>query len=318
MNLNKFGKILAMLAVALFLAACGNNTSDEANSEAAAETITVQQADQDVEVPVNPQNVVVFDYGVADTIRALGKGDQITGMVGNNAPEYIAEFAQAKKQIGGSLKEPNLEAISQLAPDLIIISTRQVDFIEQLSAIAPVIQFNPDYTDYWGSITEQTQLLGEIFGETAVATEKLAEIETRAAEMRAKNEAAPSKNLILMTSSGSLSAYSSGSRFAFLIDTLGFSGVENVEASTHGQEISFEGVRALQPDRIFLINRDAAVGNTSADAATEILNNDVIADTKAAQNSQIDSLDPNLWYLSGGGLESMQLQMEEIENLTAN
>lgn len=307
-----------MLTITLILGACGNNTNDEANSAAPAETITVPQADQDVEVPVNPQNVVVFDYGVADTIRALGKGDQITGMVGNNAPEYIAEFAQAKEQIGGSLKEPNLEAISQLAPDLIIVSSRQVDFIDQLSDIAPVIEFNPDYTDYWGSITDQTQLLGEIFGETAAATEKLAEIETKAAEIRTRNEAAPGKNLILMSSSGSLSAYSSGSRFAFLIDTLGFSGVENVEASTHGQEISFEGVRALEPDRIFLVNRDAAMGNAGPDTATEILNNEVIADTKAAQNSQIYSLDPSLWYLSGGGLESMQLQMEEIENLTAN
>lgn len=317
MKKNHFWQTLVLMALGIVLTGCGNTADDTASQAKAA--LTIEQADGTaVEIPADPQNVVVFDFGVADTIRALGKGDQIVGMVGKNAPEYIADFAQSKQQIGGSLKEPNLEAISALAPDLIIISSRQADFADQLAEIAPVIAFNPDYANYWEAITEQNQTIGKIFGEEALAADKLAALETQITAIREANETAPGKNMVLMTSAGSLSAFSSGTRYAFLIDTLGFTGVDKVAASTHGQEISFEGIRELAPDRIFIINRDAAIGDVSADSATDILNNPVIADTAAAKNKQLHSLDPNLWYLSGGGLESMQLQIDEINGLAIN
>lgn len=328
MKNNKFLKTLLMTSLAFILVACGstsessessaNPTEETTTTEATNETVTVEQENGAVDVPVNPQNVVVFDYGVADTIRALGKGDQIVGMIGNNAPEYIAEFANEKEQAGGGLKEPNLEAISQMQPDLIIISGRQADFYDQLSDIAPVIQLNPEYEGYWGNVTNQINTIAQIFDAEDLAQEKITELETQIADIKAKNEENPSTNLALITSSGSLSAFSSTSRFSFLIDTLGFTGVDSVDSSTHGQEISYEGIRELDPDRIFVINRDAAIGSGDAESATEILNNDVIADTAAAKNDQIYALDPNLWYLSGGGLESMQLQIDELQSLSLN
>lgn len=49
-----------------------------------------------------------------------------------------------KVESAGGIKEPDLEKINQLKPDLIIISGRQQDYQEQLKAIAPTIYLAVD------------------------------------------------------------------------------------------------------------------------------------------------------------------------------
>ena len=81
-------KILALISlVAVFiLAACGQTTkTDEATTQtqAAAEEkseVTLTNGKEDVTVKTKPKKIVVFDLGVADTIRELGFVDNIVGM----------------------------------------------------------------------------------------------------------------------------------------------------------------------------------------------------------------------------------------------
>ena len=40
--------------------------------------------------------------------------------------------------------------------------------------------------------------------------------------------------------------------------------------------------------------------------------NELVAQTNAGKNQQIISLEPDVWYLSGGGLESMKLMIEDV------
>ncbi|GJM75014.1 hypothetical protein HMSSN036_72300 [Paenibacillus macerans] len=57
-----------------------------------------------------------------------------------------------------------------------------------------------------------------------------------------------------------MSAYGPGSRFGLIHDVFGVPAVDDtIEASTHGQSISFEYVAEKNPDYLFVVDRDAVV-----------------------------------------------------------
>lgn len=80
--------VVGILILASFgLAACGNsnNTSQADTKKSSTQTettltITDSNGDQ-IEVPNNPEKVVVFDNGSLDTMDALGVGDKVVGPI---------------------------------------------------------------------------------------------------------------------------------------------------------------------------------------------------------------------------------------------
>ena len=279
--------VVGILILASFgLAACGNsnNTSqaDTKKSTQAETALTIKDSNGDqIEVPKNPEKVVVFDNGSLDTMDALGVGDKVVGAATSSLPEYLSSYK--KVESAGGIKEPDLEKINQLQPDLIIISGRQRDFQKDLSQIAPTIFLSLDAKKPWESFQQNVTTLGEIFGKQEEAKTQLEE----------------------------LSAYGSGSRFGFIHDLFGFEQADDqIEASTHGQSVSYEYVLEKNPDILFVVDRTKAIGGD--DSKDDISANELVAQTNAGKNQQIISLEPDVWYLSGGGLESMKLMIEDV------
>ena len=82
-------------------------------------------------------------------------------------------------------------------------------------------------------------------------------------------------------------------------------------ASTHGQSVSFEYVTEKDPDYLFVVDRSAAVGGESS--AKQVIENSIVSKTKANQTDHVIYLDPNYWYLSGGGFVSVSEMVKEID-----
>ena len=296
--------VVGILILASFgLAACGNsdNTSQSDTKKSSTQTettltITDSNGDQ-IEVPNNPEKVVVFDNGSLDTMDALGVGDKVVGAATSSLPEYLSSYK--KVESAGGIKEPHLEKINQLQPDLIIISGRQRDFQKDLSQ-------NP-----WESFQQNVTILGEIFGKQEEAKTQLEELSSAIDQTKKKAEATDKKALVTLVNEGQLSAYGSGSRFGFIHDLFGFEQADDqIEASTHGQSVSYEYVLEKNPDILFVVDRTKAIGGD--DSKDDISANELVAQTNAGKNQQIISLEPDVWYLSGGGLESMKLMIEDV------
>lgn len=91
--------VVGILILASFgLAACGNsdNTSQSDTKKSSTQTettltITDSNGDQ-IEVPNNPEKVVVFDNGSLDTMDALGVGDKVVGAATSSLPEYLSSY----------------------------------------------------------------------------------------------------------------------------------------------------------------------------------------------------------------------------------
>jgi len=109
-----------------------------------------------------------------------------------------------------------------------------------------------------------------------------------------------------------VSAYGPGSRFGIIHDVFGIPAADkNINVSTHGQNISFEYILKQNPDYLFVVDRDATIGQDGN--AKSVIENDLVKKTNAYKNGHIVYLDPGYWYLSGGGLESVPEMMKEIQ-----
>ena len=306
--------IFTLLAIFLALVLAGCNSTSSSTSGAASdskeETLTIEHELGETVVPKNPEKVVVFDFGVLDTLDTFGV--EVTGLPKESIPAYLSKYEDDQYENVGSLKEPDFEKIDEIAPDLIIISGRQSALYEQLSEIAPTIYMAVDTENYMDSFKENVTLLSQIFGKEDVAEEKLAEVEKSIEDLNEKAAANGGNALIVLANDGKVSAYGQGSRFGLIHDVFGVTPVdETIESSTHGQSISFEYIVEKDPDYLFVIDRGAVVGGESS--AKQVVENELVKMTKAYQNDHIIYLDPNYWYLSGGGLISVAEMVKQIE-----
>ena len=328
--MKKYKFLAIMFALLLLvLAACGSNdetkedvsTTDEKATEettggaeeASVYPLTIAQPEgyKEVTLDAKPETVVVFDYGYLDTLDALGV--DVASVSTSSLPTYLSKYAdEATYKNAGALKEPDFEAISMMNPDIIFISGRQADAYEELSKIAPTVYVGLDTTDYMNSFKANTELAGKMFGKEAEATAALEEIDAKVAELAGKTESIEEKALVVLASEGELSAYGPGSRFGVIHDVYGFKAVdENLEVSTHGQNVSYEYVLEKNPDILFVVDRDAVAieGESGTKAAIE---NEIVSKTNAVKNGKVYYLDPEAWYLSGGGIESENAKIDAV------
>lgn len=312
-------KSLLVFLLALFtvvLAACGGNETKEEDKKSGndkkAEVVTVKHEYDTTEVAKNPEKVVVFDFGSLDTMDALGVGDSVAALPKQNIPSYLSQYDKEEIANAGGLKEPDFEAINEVQPDLIIISGRQADSYDKFAEIAPTIYLAVDEKDYVNSFKKNVETLAEIFGKEEEAKTKLAEID-KAIEDTKENVPADKKGLIVLSSAKELSAFGPGSRFGIIHDVLGVSPADaKIKEGSHGNGVTAEYVFEKNPDYLFVIDRDAAVGEKST--LKETVQNEIVAKTNAAKEGKIISLDPEVWYLAGGGLESVAQMVKEVSD----
>lgn len=286
----------------------------------AQDTITVTHAQGETEVPVNPEVVFSYDYASIDTLQALGV--TVDGMP---PLELSGETSYANEDTLniGRLFEPDYEAVSAADPDLIIVAARSSEAYSELSKIAPTIDLTFASDDFLASLKTNTEILGQIFGKDAEAQTFLDDIDAQVETLQSQ-VAEGGNGLVIMTSGGSVSVLApngeTGGRGSLLYQTLGLTPtLPDVEAATHGEPISFEFLLETNPDRLFVIDRDAAIGEAEGQPAEQVLDNPLVHETTAWQEEQITYLTPFDWYIiTGAGLDSMNRMLAEVAEAYGN
>lgn len=266
---------------------------------------------EDVTLDKIPEKVVVFDNGFLDTLDALGVNP--TAVVQDSLPSYLSKYKDSTYVNAGTLFEPDYEKLSEINPDIIFISGRASAAYAELSKIAPTVYIGVDNKNFLESFKANTELAGKIFGKEKEATDAIAAYEAKVEEVKAKATASEEKALIVLGSEGALSAYGSGSRFGVIHDVFGVKAAdEKVKVGTHGDNVSFEYVRDTNPDILFVVDRDAVVNENGESGTKAAIENEIVSATNAVKNDKVFYLDPEVWYLSGGGLQSETLKVEDV------
>lgn len=292
---------------AVSLLICGTVTTFGAS----AEPITIRHGLGDLVLPGVPEKVAVFDLTALDTLDTLGV--PVIGVPDFTMPAHLSPYADRRYARIGSLFEPDYEALSALDPDLIIVGSRSRSKYAELARIAPTIDLSGDPVQPYAGDLRIIATLGRIFGKDREAAAVIARLESSVAELR-RHAAKAGTGLFVLVTGGRLSAYGPGSRFGMLYDVFGLKpAIAEIKAGTHGQPVSFEFLQKADPDWLVVLDRDAAIGRQKdARAAATLLDNDIVAETKAWRKKQVVYLDAAAWYLSGGGARSLQGAIDQL------
>ena len=304
----KFRSIFMTLSCAFALAACGGqdgSASVQAGSAAAevpAGSVKVQTAHGEAVVPQNPERVAVYDLGAVDTLSKLGV--KIGASVDSQNLAYLeAPLKDAVK--AGTLFEPNYEALNAYNPQLIVIGSRMAKdkVSDELAKLAPTIDMTAQTDNMKESAKARIDAYGRIFGKQAEADALKAEIDKTFADAKAAAQG-KGKGLVILVNAGKLSAFGPDSRLGGWIHRdIGVPAVdEAIKEGSHGQPVSFEYIKEKNPDWLFVLDRSAAIGE-EGQAAREVLNNPLVAQSTAWKKSQVVYLPPETYLAAGGAQE---------------
>ncbi|MDS1271043.1 siderophore ABC transporter substrate-binding protein [Lipingzhangella sp. LS1_29] len=299
---------------ALVLAGCSADAADDNADGGTTETVTVQAENGEIEVPQTPETVVVFDNTQLDILDALDI--EVAGIPSADAvPAFFSDYADNDAVANvGSLFDPDFEAVAELDPDLVISGGRSSDATGELAEIAPTIDMSTETGNTLGSLADRALAYGEIFDRTGEAEQLVTELEERTADL-GEQVAEAGDGLVVITSSGEISAYGPGSRYGYFYDDLGLEPAVEVssEEASHGEVLSFEALAEADPDWLYVIDRDTAIGEDGASPAEQVLDNDLVASTTAAQEDQILYLNSEEVYLVGG----IQAHLNTLDDIDA-
>lgn len=276
---------------------------------ALAGEVTVKHAQGETKLPDVPQKVITFDLSSLDTLDTLGV--KVTGVPTIKMQDYLSKYAADDYIKVGTLFEPDYEAVNAAQPDLIIVGGRSAAKYAELAKIAPTIDLTADAANFVKSSEDNIRTLANIFGKDKEAEEALTKLNAKKDELKALT-AKSGTGLLILTTGGKMSAYGPGSRFGVLYGEFGVKpAADDIKPGGHGQPISFEYILEKNPDWLYVIDRDAAIGREGV-AAEKFLDNAVIAQTNAWKNKQVIYLDGSAWYLNASGLTSMEKIVDQL------
>ena len=210
-----------------------------------------------------------------------------------------------------------MEAVMESDPDIIFIGGRMSSIYDELAEIAPIYVV---YTDTEIGVVDSTAMnaknIASLFGVEDQIDALMEEYNGRIDAL--KTFAAGKTAIVGMVNAGGFGLLGNDGRCSIIGNEIGFENIgidADIDTSAHGNEASFEFVLDKNPDYIFAMDRDAAIGTNGAQLAAEVLDNELINQTDAAQNGNVIVLEhSNVWYTAEGGITALGTMLSDLEN----
>lgn len=306
-TVRRFIPAVASIAAVALLAGCSTNAAaplSEAPAESSATEVTITDNHGEITLPVNPERVVALDNTVMQTLSDWGIELVAApkGVMGTVWPGYTDDASVLDV---GNHREPNLEAIVEADPQLIIGGYRFADYYADLLALQPnTIEIAPrDGEDHISELVRQTELLGQIFDKEDEATALIDALNTAVGDAK-ENYDGTATVAGLITSGGKINyaAPGDGRGVGSLFATLGLvPAIESDGSGNHqGDEISVEAIAAANPEWLIVLDRDGAFQEDGYVAAKELIEgSEALKNVPAVQKGQIVYLDANFYLTEG-------------------
>ncbi len=272
----------------------------------AVEVETVRGAAQ---VPEQVNSLAVYDIAALDSLKALGI--QPKGVIKDVYVDYLADMSKKAKVHIGTIKDPDLEALNGMSPDLVVIGGRMAPNYDVLSKVAPTLDMTMNGKAAFRQGFDRIATYGKIFKKEEEAAILIANLENA---LKQAQEAVKGKGnaLMIMVNGPKIASFGAESRFGYLFNEIGIEPADlNKNDATHGQPVSFEFIQKLNPDWVIVMDRTSAI-NAKGENAKVVLDNALLKNTTAFSKNQVIYLDSSS-YLSSGGYQQL---MTELELLT--
>ena len=261
------------------------------------------------EVPPQPAKIAVFDWAALDSLEQLGV--PVGATTAKMEIDYLAPvFARA--QTVGTVFEPDYEALARYQPDLVITGGPGAEAFPRLAAHWPTIDMTIDNAAIRESGKARITAFGKLFGKESEAARLIDDIDQSCARARHAAQG-KGKGLVLSVTGNKAAASGAHSRLgSWIHDDLGIPPADpGLNDASHGQPVSFEYIAQTNPDWLFVLDRTASLGEKGA-SAKEVLNNPLVAATRAWQRGQVIIM-PNANYIAAGGAKQLKQACQQLE-----
>lgn len=254
-----------------------------------------------------PERIVVLEYSFADHLGALGIAP--VGYARDAMPEYLLAFTEeAGAEVVGTRKEPNLELITALQPDVIIADTRRhTALYEQLDTIAPTLIFNSLRGNYQDQL-DALDAIATMLDKKDAARKILSEHEDMFNEVKALSDSEAGDFLIGVLWSGGFSAHSSQSFMGSFLESLGRNNALEPVNGESQYALDLEAIASINPSSIVILC--AAADQDRFDAWQ---NHPLWQAFDAVKNNHVYVFNRNLWS-KGRGVMAFSQILEDAQS----
>ncbi|RKP47974.1 iron-hydroxamate ABC transporter substrate-binding protein [Cohnella endophytica] len=313
--------LTVLIALVLVLSACGNkanNNSAPASNDASASgsaspssspsasgsaengdapTFIYQSQTGPVEVPTNPQRVIVLSSYAGDVLSLN------VNLVGVDSWSKMNPNFEAKLKDVAEVSDENLEKIIELKPDL-IIGLDNVKNLEKLKQIAPTVVFTYGKLDYLTQHLEVGKALNKQKEAQAWIDDFKSRAETIGAEIKAKIGEGKTVSVI---ESFDKQLYVFGDNWGRGTEIL-YQQMQLPMPAKVSEMTKKDGYYAISPEVISEYMGDYVIFSKNPDADNSFQQTDTYKNTTAAKNGHVIEVNAKAFYFNDALTLDYQLE----------
>ncbi len=286
------------------------NRTIDTNNKTAKNTREISHALGKTPVPINPKRVVVLDTDRLDSSLALGI--KPVGAVANPA-EGFAQYLGNQTEgitIVGSRKQPSIETILRLKPDLIMGNAREHRQIyDKLKQIAPTVLTEGRGTE--GNWQELFQKDAEVLGKTETGEKLLSEYNQRVSALQEKlSKKYQGKEVSVITLvQGNVGVFTNNSFPGSILTGVGLERPESQKSNDElMKRVSREELSRIDGDIIFLLY----FKTTGTSLPLNKFNSDpLFSQLKAVEQNQVYQVDGRVW-ITGSSIQAANGILDDL------
>lgn len=305
------------LTASLALSGCGSDSGSDPGTDdekADGATHTMNTVMGKVEVPNDPERVVVLDTAELDSALTLGVKPVGASMadVSQGFLDYFPEEKVAGIEKVGTIAAPNLEKIAGLKPDLILSSKlRDADRYEELSAIAPTVLTEATGYPWKENFLVHAEALGKEKQARKVIDAYQANVEETVRALGGSGKAAGTTvSTIRFIEGADTRIYGRKSYIGTIMDDLGVARPAIVDKAKDGfaYEVSPEQIDKGDADVVFY----SSYGSAEKSGESETVGSPLWKNLDAVKSGNAFPVNDDLWFMGIGYTAAHQI-VDEIE-----
>ncbi|RAL21106.1 ABC transporter substrate-binding protein [Thermoflavimicrobium daqui] len=304
------GFILFLSALLLFVGCAPAETAKPKGP-----TRSIQHSMGKTDVPTEPKRVVVLTNEGIEALLAVGVkpvGAVRAYQKDGTWYKHLEKDLTGVKDVGTE-DQPNIEAITNLKPDLIIGNkVRQEKVYNELSSIAPTV-----FADKLGGDWQKNlPLYADAVNKKAEGEKVLKEFDQRVEDIKKKaGDKLKQKISLVRFVPGETRIYYKQSFPGSIIEQLGFARPEPQTKDSAIEKITKERLSEVDGDILFYFLYEAEPG--ASDLEKEWMSDPVWQKLNVVKNKKVHKVDDIIWT-TAGGIKAAHLMLDDIEKYVIN
>ncbi len=318
--------IISIMTIFL-LAACGNNTDEQAEkpkdegTKTEDTSYTIEHAMGSTTLDQTPKKVVVLSNEGTEALLALGVTPvgAVQSWTGDPWYDHITDDMQGVEVVGTE-SEVNLEKIASLKPDLIIgTKIRQEAIYDQLSAIAPTV-FSETLRGDW---KENFSLYAKALNLEEKGNEVLSQFDAHVDDVKQKlGDQVNQEVSVVRFMAGKSRIYYTDSFSGVIFNQLGFKRTQpqaelfaaDNKLGNLAIEVGKEVIPKMDGDVLFYFTYAPNGDQAALDTAKEWTNDPLWKNLNAVKTGNVHEVSDAVWNTAGGVLAA-NLMLDDIADI---